>query len=187
MTGAPGARRGRTSLARGGPEVVTDVALVVLGAYESHRSELYGFLIRATRDRELAEDLLQETFARLLREARAGRRPSDPRAWLFRVAANLAVSSGRRQQALQRWAPFLARHDDHLSAEQSYLQRETSDRVEAALKHVSPDARAALLLAAHGAGTAEVARAIGRTELATRSLLCRSRLKLRDHLQETER
>lgn len=48
------------------------------------------------------------------------------------------------------------------------------------------DARTALLLAAHGFSGREVAEALGRTELATRSLICRARLRLREHLGGTE-
>jgi DNA-directed RNA polymerase specialized sigma24 family protein len=66
------------------------------------------------------------------------------------------------------------------------LAREARDRVEGALVVLSPDARTAILLAAHGVGTAAVAAAIGRTELATRSLLCRARLRVRAHLAQEE-
>jgi len=41
------------------------------------------------------------------------------------------------------------------------------------------DARAALLLSAHGYSGAEIALHIGRSELATRSLICRHRSRLR--------
>ena len=48
------------------------------------------------------------------------------------------------------------------------------------------DARVALLLAAHGFSGREVADALGRSELATRSLICRARLRLRERLDGTE-
>ena len=55
-------------------------------AYEQHHDAIYGFLRRATRDPDTAEDLLQETFTRLFASYRAGRRPEDLQAWLYRVA-----------------------------------------------------------------------------------------------------
>jgi RNA polymerase sigma-70 factor, ECF subfamily len=163
-----------------------DRAILVLDAYERHGSELLGFLVRTTRDRQLAEDVLQETFLRLVREARSGRAPSDPRAWLFRVASNQVISAARRRATVARWAPFLPRGTDPPSSEAVVLERETRDRVEAALAVLSHDARTAVLLAAHGLGTAAVAAAVGRTELATRSLLCRARLRIREHLDREE-
>jgi DNA-directed RNA polymerase specialized sigma24 family protein len=66
--------------------------------YEAHRAELFGFLIRMTRDREAAEELLQDAFIRLIRDARAGRMPAGP-AVLYRVAANAAISRARHGAA----------------------------------------------------------------------------------------
>lgn len=168
-----------------GPEAVVDRTILVLDAYERHGSELLGFLVRATRDRALAEDVLQETYLRLIREARAGRSPTDPRAWLFRVAANQVVSAARRRATVAKWAPFLgSSRAAAASTLDVVLGREARDRVEAALAVLSADGRTAVLLAAHGLGTTGVAAAIGRTELATRSLLCRARLRLRAYLAE---
>ena len=164
-----------------------DRTILVLDAYERHGSELLGFLVRATRDRALAEDVLQEAYLRLVREARAGRSPTDPRAWLYRVAANQVVSAARRRATVAKWAPFLASgRSGGGSSLDVVLGREARDRVEAALGVLTPDARTAVLLAAHGLGTAAVATAIGRTELATRSLLCRARLRLRSTLEREE-
>lgn len=179
----PGTRTLREAAAGRGPDAVVDRTILVLDAYERHAGELLGFLVRATRDRLLAEDVLQETFLRLVREARGGRSPTDPRAWLFRVAANQVVSAARRRATVARWAPFLTPAPDTASSEEAVLAREARDRVEAALTVLTPDARTAILLAAHGLGTTAVAAAIGRSELATRSLLCRSRLRLRSHLE----
>ena len=169
------------------PDAVVDQTILVLDAYERYAGELLGFLVRATRDRQLAEDVLQETYLRLVREARAGRSPTDPRAWLYRVAANQVVSAARRRATVTRWAPVLGRRQpDDASSLDLVIEREARDRVEAALRVLSADARTAVLLAAHGLGTAAVAGAIGRTELATRSLLCRARLRLRAQLEQEE-
>lgn len=164
-----------------------DARSQVLLAYETHKGELLAFLISATRDGELAADLLQESFARLLREGSARGMPLEARAWLFRVAGNLAVSAARRRAVVRRWAPWLAPREDERSAEQEYLRREDADTVHAALAALRSDDRIALLLAAHGFSIPEVARAVGRTELATRSLLCRGRIRLRETVERQEK
>ena len=51
------------------------------------------------------------------------------------------------------------------------------------LDAMSPDSRTALLLAANGFSGREIAHALGRTELATRALLCRARTHLRETLE----
>jgi RNA polymerase sigma-70 factor (ECF subfamily) len=154
--------------------------------YEARRGELLSFLVGMTRDAEVAEDLLQETFLRLLREARAGRMPDDVRPWLYRVAANAAIDRGRRGAALARFLPRLLVRDDPPAPEVEALRAERDAALHVALARLAPDRRAALLLAARGFSGAEVAGLLGRSEVATRALLWRARLELRGLLDPAE-
>lgn len=72
-------------LQRGDPRAL-DAVVVAL------RPRLYSFLLRLVRRAEVAEELLQEAFLRLVRHA--SRLPADTRLdlWLFAVARNLARS-----------------------------------------------------------------------------------------------
>ncbi|MBA3779851.1 MAG: DDE-type integrase/transposase/recombinase [Chloroflexi bacterium] len=79
---------------------------LVLRAYEEHQRELMTFAYAVTRDRQVAEDLVQETFFRLVREIGHGFRPDNTRAWLYRVCANLATGRART-------CHFVALVDDH--------------------------------------------------------------------------
>jgi RNA polymerase sigma-70 factor (ECF subfamily) len=66
--------------------------------YRRYERPLFNFLLRVTRDRPLAEDLLQETFTRVWRAARTwdpGRGPA--RSWLYKVALNAARSELARK------------------------------------------------------------------------------------------
>ena len=161
----------------------------VLDAYDAHHDELWGFLLDATRDGSVAEDLLQEVFLRLLREARAGRMPELVRPWLYRVAANLAISRGRRLVSARRWFERfgVAEHRAAVaeSPEPRYLRHEAAEDLDLVLAGLRPDARAALLLSAEGFSGREIAAAIGRTEIATRTLLCRARTQVRHQLAGT--
>lgn len=162
----------------------------VVAAWADHHGELFAFLVRTTRDAEAAEDLLQEAFLRLTRELRAGRAPDNTRAWLYRVSANLATSRGRRLSAafrgFARLKPPAAPRPEENAPESGYLHREGRAELLAAIAGLGPDARAALLLASEGFSGAEIAAMIGRTEPATRTLLCRTRLKVRDRLASAE-
>ena len=155
----------------------------VMAAYDDNQRDLFSFLLATTRDLQSAEDILQESFLRLVREARSGRAPDNARAWLFRVAANLASSRGRRLGVAGRAALRMRPSDDSASPEAGYLDQEQSRELNLALGTLSLDARRAVLLAAHGFDGAEIAEMIGRTPLATRSLLWRSRLQLREALE----
>ncbi len=154
--------------------------------YEQRRGELFAFLVGMTRDAEVAEDLLQDTFLRLVREARAGRMPDQVRPWLYRTAANAAVDRGRRGAVLGRLLPRLLSREEPPQPEAEALRSERDAELHAALAHLAPDRRAALLLAARGFSGQEVASLLGRTDGATRTLLCRARLELRAVLETAE-
>ena len=161
----------------------------LVAAYEQYHEPIYAFLRRATRDADVAEDLLQETFARLLTSYRAGRPPEQLQAWLYRVASNLVTSRGRRLRTVTHWLAG-QRRDDHLgteaSPESSAIDRERSSEVGHALGTLSEQARTALLLAAQGFAGQEIAEAIGRTEAATRTLMCRARQQMRREIERRE-
>lgn len=68
--------------------------------YRGLSTPVYTVLLRMTRERQSAEDLLQETFLRLYRQP-PGPEVTHPRAWVFQVARNLAVDHLRaRRDAL---------------------------------------------------------------------------------------
>jgi RNA polymerase sigma-70 factor, ECF subfamily len=175
-----------TALEVGIPHREAREQAAVLGAYDAWHEELYGFLIKATRDPSAAEDLLQEAYLRLRREARSGQMPEQARPWLYRVAANLAVSRSRRVVSARRWLERFGMVEHRAAIEPppeaAALRREAGDELVAAMSGISTDARTALLLSAEGFSGVEIAAAIGRSDLATRTLLCRARLRLRREL-----
>ncbi len=173
------------ALERARPAARADEATLA-AIYEERRGELYTFLVGMTRDAEVAEDVLQDTFLRLVREARAGRMPDEVRPWLYRTAANAAIDRGRRGASLLRLLPRLLSREEPARPEAEVLRAERDAELHAALAHLAPDRRAALLLAARGFSGHEVAGLLGRSEGATRTLLCRARLELRGILEATE-
>jgi RNA polymerase sigma factor (sigma-70 family) len=71
--------------------------------YADHAQPLFGFLVYRTGDRELAEDVLTDTFVRVLRAKRGfDRRSGSEKAWLYTIALNLLRDRGRRREAEQR-------------------------------------------------------------------------------------
>ncbi|HSG85248.1 MAG TPA: RNA polymerase sigma factor [Candidatus Limnocylindrales bacterium] len=166
---------------------------IVTSAFAAHHEELYAFLVRATHDPDVAEELLQDAFCRLTREVRAGRTPELVRPWLYRVAANLATSRGRRLRSALRWFAratatadpigTFARTDD---PEARAISHERTRELIAALDGLAVDARLALLLSAEGFSGLEIAAALGRSHAATRTLLSRSRVRVRTRLEALE-
>ena len=148
-------------------------------AFVVHGAALVRHLTQVTRDGEAAQDLAQEAFARLAREVQAGRTPDNPSAWLHRVGFNLATSRGRHLQVRERRAASLA-HDESPATPDELIERnELTRAVVQAMDLLSPLERRALLLAAHGYSGNEIATAIDRSYLATRTMMCRARAKVR--------
>jgi RNA polymerase sigma-70 factor (ECF subfamily) len=159
---------------------------VVMRAFEEHSGKLTSFAIGMTRDRDVAEDLVQEAFLRLVKELAADRTPDNIPAWLFRVCANLATSRGRRISVAQRFIRGIHSVPDEAPADVETLRREANATLLAGLATVPGDARAALLMASQGFSGREIAEAIGRSEMATRTMMFRAREKLRVYLATEE-
>lgn len=153
-----------------------------MAIYDAHHRDLANFVRAIERDRDTADDVVGESFVRLIAELRRGRAPDQPRAWLHRVAANLVTDGGRRRQLFGRVAGRLVDHGTAAPADEALLGWEFRHELRDALGTLSVEARTALLLAAHGFTGREVAAALGRTELATRSLMWRARTDLRERL-----
>jgi RNA polymerase sigma-70 factor, ECF subfamily len=190
MTEAPDRRPSADSLVvRSQPLVRTgasrrDLESFIVGVYDAHRADLLGFARALARDDDAAEDLVAEGFTRLIRECREGREPGDPRGWLYRVIANLAVSRGRRLRTARAFLGRLVDRRAEESPEAHLAGAEIRSDLLAALAALPADGRAALVLAAHGFSGREIAAAIGKSENATRTVLYRARMRLRDRLDE---
>jgi RNA polymerase sigma-70 factor (ECF subfamily) len=114
--------------------------------FEEHAQSLFGFLAYRTGDRALAEDLLADTFERVLRARRRfDRRRGSEKTWIYAIALNLLRDHARRQSAESRahervTAPALGSDDLALG------RVEHHDELLRALSVVSPEEREAIAL-----------------------------------------
>jgi RNA polymerase sigma-70 factor (ECF subfamily) len=63
-----------------------------------HRKSVFNFILRFVGDKETAEDLLQETFMRVIKGADAYKRQAKFTTWLYTIARNLCVDQTRRRK-----------------------------------------------------------------------------------------
>src|SRR5262245_33889399 len=63
-----------------------------------HEKPLWNFLRRLVNDPATAEDLLQETFMRVVKSAGSWKPEAKFSTWLFTIARNLCVDHARRAQ-----------------------------------------------------------------------------------------
>jgi len=163
-----------------------DLEATIAAAFDAHAEALKGFASAAVRDPDGADDLVQDSFIRLIREIRGGRQPDNLRAWLFRVCANLVVSAARHRAVGDRVRSMLVDRRAPLSPEEAALRRSDDLDLRRALDQLRVEERTALLLSASGLSAAEVGAAIGRTPNATRAFICRARIHLREALSRVE-
>jgi RNA polymerase sigma-70 factor (ECF subfamily) len=153
---------------------------------------LFTFLLRLSRRRDVAEDLLEETWLRLVKHARGLRPDTRVGPWLFTVARNLYVSYVRARlleesaaaSLMALWPSIPDRASPFEEAAASELQR----RVERALTALPATSREILLLiAVAGLDHSDAADVCRITPEAVRQRLSRARRQLAQALEEDER
>jgi RNA polymerase sigma-70 factor (ECF subfamily) len=70
--------------------------------YDAHASALFAFLLSLTRNEADTRDLLQEVFVKLTRQPDLLAGARDERAFLLRLAHNLAIDQRRRRRTRER-------------------------------------------------------------------------------------
>ena len=73
--------------------------------YDRTARSVWAYLVRLTGDRTMADDLLQDTYYRVLRAGAAHESEAHRRNTLFKIATNLARDAHRRRRVL----PFFVR------------------------------------------------------------------------------
>ena len=85
----------------------TAVAAAVAGAHRREWAYVLAATVRVTRDLDLAEECVQDAYARALTTWTAGGVPAKPGAWLTTVARRRALDLMRRDATLRRALPLL--------------------------------------------------------------------------------
>jgi RNA polymerase sigma-70 factor (ECF subfamily) len=133
---------------------------------------LFRYLQRLTGDEDVAEDLAQETFVRLLRQTI----PEDEvRPWIFTVAMNLVRDRARktdRRQRLLSTAPELVTRPPLPDEEVERAER--IGRVRAVLDRLPERDRQLLLMREEGFKYEEIARVVGVAPASVGTLIARA-------------
>src|SRR3712207_1024532 len=157
--------------------------------YRSHLRDVYSYAYYRVGNHHDAEDLTTQTFLQAYRHFERALRESDGRPlrpWLIRIAHNLAANyyrdrSRRPQAQLEDAAVVTAPHD----TEDLVENREELEQVLAGVAELPDDRREALILRfALGMDNREIARALGRSEGATKVLIHRAIRQLEGSLKE---
>jgi len=155
---------------------VSDLGLL----FERYHVQLFNFLLRLTNSRELAEDLTQEVFFRVLKY-RGSFDPKMPfRLWIYRIARNVANDHFAKKHPLlpEEAAPEPC-HEVDMAGE---MHRQTDlQRLRQALQYLAPEKREILIQSRfRGLKYAEIAQISGTTVAAVKVRVHRAIKELRD-------
>jgi RNA polymerase sigma-70 factor (ECF subfamily) len=158
----------------------------VVQLYEEARQDVYHYMLRLGLNAAHAQETTQEAFLRLHSALTSGESIRNPRAWVFRVAHNLAAN---QHAAAERWMPLepameAVLTDGGLGPERGAIQRQRAERLNAALAELSPQQRKCLYLRAEGLRYREIAETIGVGISTVSEFLTRAIARLRSAADE---
>ena len=139
--------------------------------FKEHGAAIYRFAAALQRHTQDAEDVVQETFLKLLQHLEAGGNTDNVRGWLFTVAANAARDRQRRRM---RWMPWSPDHDRAVDPPPMADEDGRHRALRASLRHLSERDRLLLALRAQGLSYRDIAAAAGVKESSVGQFLARA-------------
>jgi RNA polymerase sigma-70 factor (ECF subfamily) len=159
--------------------------------YKAHLRDVYSYAYYRVGNHHDAEDLTEQTFLQAYRHFERAQRESKGRPlrpWLIRIAHNLAANyyrdrSRRPQTAIDDADTLTAPH----TTEALVQDRDDLARILECVQRLPDDRREALIMRfALGMDNREIARALGRTDGATKVLLHRAIRQLEELVKQAE-
>ena len=144
--------------------------------FAAYQRRLFKYFCRAVGETETARDLTQDVFVRVSKATIPAASDGEVRAWLFKIARNLAIDHHREhlrrpeQSVLMDEAVRAPSQDVDLAVNEALAALGDLDRDVFLMREVA------------GLGYEEIGRACGLTPDAVRSRIHRARLQLREHL-----
>lgn len=151
--------------------------------FQKYNGQVCTYLARLVGNDEMGRDLAQETFVRAWKSLPAIRSDAHFKAWLFRIATNIAMSHLRHAR-LVRWLPWreeeiVTSHID-LSVEGPEAHAGEAECVQYALAQLAPQCRTCLLLQlVAGFSQREIADSLGISEKSVSAYVSRGREQFR--------
>lgn len=158
--------------------------------YQKYHNDVFQFLFYMVRNKEQAEDLVQEVYIRVFKSYRRFEGKSSEKTWLFSIARNVAIDFFRKQKGwkgrlLEKidWSTDQLK-DGYPIPEEIAVQREEIRWVYNCLEYCTLDQRAVIILRyIQDLSIAETAQALGWTESKVKTTQHRSLKVLKKHME----
>jgi RNA polymerase sigma-70 factor, ECF subfamily len=159
--------------------------------YEKYHQDVFQFLFYMVRNREQAEDLMQEVYIRVLKSYQQFEGKSSEKTWLFSIARNVAIDSFRKQKGWKQrimekfdWSSQQVK-DEYPIPEEIALQREEIQMMYKGLENCTVDQRMVLIMRyIQELSITETAEALGWTESKVKTTQHRALKVLKKNMEE---
>ncbi|TAK34674.1 MAG: RNA polymerase sigma factor [Chloroflexota bacterium] len=164
--------------------------------FQRYQRPIFNYVYRMTSQLAVSEDLTQEVFLRVFSSLGRAGQVENFRAWLYRIATNVAISHLRRgeqrvtslEDGIERQTLEEPAGDVRENPEVQHLRREDVHQVALALRHLSETHRQVLVLRQlQGLSYHEMAEVLGLSVEAVTSLLHRARREFRASMDSLSR
>jgi RNA polymerase sigma-70 factor (ECF subfamily) len=121
--------------------------------YLKHKGPLYRYFVRQLHDQQLAEDLYQDTWGKVINAARQYQVTAKFTTWLYKIAHNLLIDHVRAVKPLDKVTPLgedqtmdCLQADDQASPEPQVEQQQQADMMKGCIAKLPPVQKEAFLL-----------------------------------------
>ncbi|NIM12377.1 MAG: sigma-70 family RNA polymerase sigma factor [Candidatus Aminicenantes bacterium] len=147
--------------------------------YKEYFNALYRFNYTLVGNVEEALDSTQETFIKLYRQLDTGIEIRDPKAWIYRVAANICYNHLKRKKLFQHIKKANLQPDiTPGDIEENLMKKQEIKMLRKAINQLPARDRVILMLYKNGFSTLEIAGVIGVKKNSVGKILARSVEKL---------
>ena len=158
--------------------------------YKKYHQDVFQFLFYMVKNKELAEDLVQEVYIRVLKSYERFEGKSSEKTWLFSIARNVAIDSFRKQKGWKQkimekfdWSTQQVQ-DEHPLPDEIAVQREEIQMIYRCLDLCTIDQRLVIIMRyIHELTITETADSLGWTESKVKTTQHRALKVLKNHME----
>jgi RNA polymerase sigma-70 factor, ECF subfamily len=159
--------------------------------YEKYHQDVFQFLFYMVRNREQAEDLMQEVYIRVLKSYQNFEGKSSEKTWLFSIARNVAIDAFRKQKGWKQriiekfdWSSQQVK-DEYPIPEEIALQKEEIQMMYQGLENCTVDQKMVVIMRyIQELSITETAEALGWTDSKVKTTQHRALKVLKKNMEE---
>jgi RNA polymerase sigma-70 factor (ECF subfamily) len=150
--------------------------------YQEFSAGVFAYCLKILADRQLAEDVVQETFFKVQQHAQSIQRNESFRSWIFRIARNEALMQIRKRRQNGQINDEMVWEED--TPHQQFVALERAEIVNRLLDELKQEYREVLVLLVYeNMSYAEIAAVTGATESSVKSRVFRARKAMVERLK----